>query len=106
MDIRIDKPRQRRLRVYAGARFVAAYTLGSFRPYVYPLLTPSGLPVTEECPPDHPHHQSVWLAQDEVNGHNLWVNSPQAGRIVGPEPAGGSWPPTRWARSGRTSTRC
>ena len=30
----------------------------------------------------------MWLAQDEVNGYNLWVNSPQAGRIVGPEPAG------------------
>jgi len=87
MDIRIDRPRQLRIRVLADGRFAAAYTLGHARPYVYPVLTPSGLPVTEECPADHPHHQSVWLAQDEVNGHNFWINGPAGGRIIGPEPA-------------------
>jgi hypothetical protein len=86
-QVTIGAASQRRLRVFAGGRFVAAYTLGQVRPYVYPVLTPSGLPVTEECPADHPHHQSVWLAQDEVNGHNLWLNSPGAGRITGPEPS-------------------
>ncbi|MBI3970795.1 MAG: PmoA family protein [Chloroflexi bacterium] len=86
MDIRIDQPRGRRIRVYANGRFVAAYTLGQVRPYVYPVLTPSGLPVTEECPVDHPHHQSVWLGQDEVNGHNLWINGAGAGRVAGGAP--------------------
>ncbi|MGH2352640.1 MAG: PmoA family protein [Chloroflexota bacterium] len=87
MDIRIDELRQRRLRVFAAGRFVAAYTLGAWRPYVYPLLTSSGLPVTEESPPDHPHHQSAWLGQDEVNGHNLWLNRDGCGRLAGPPPA-------------------
>ena len=84
--VRIGPLSGRRLRVTAGGRFAAAYTLGAWRPYVYPLLTPSGLPVTEESPPDHPHHQSLWLGQDEVNGHNLWLNRAGCGRIDAPPP--------------------
>ena len=40
-QVRIGPLSGRRLRVTAGGRFAAAYTLGAWRPYVYPLLTPS-----------------------------------------------------------------
>lgn len=73
--------RHGRWRVQLGERLIAAYSVGHFRSYIYPLLTPAGLPVTEESPVDHPHHQSVWLGQDRINGHNLWLNCPGCGRI-------------------------
>jgi Methane oxygenase PmoA len=87
MTIEIRGTGSRRYRVYSGGVFVAAYTVGDFRPYVYPLCTPTGTPVTEESPPDHPHHQSLWLGQDEVNGVNFWLNRPGCGRVTGTEPA-------------------
>jgi len=83
MTIEIQPLRDRRYRVYAGDRFIAGYTLGEYRPYVYPLCTPSGVPLTEEAPADHPHHQSLWLGQDEVDGVNFWLNEPGCGRVVG-----------------------
>jgi hypothetical protein len=78
--------------VFDGDRLVAAYTLGHYRPYVYPVLTPGGLPVTEESPADHPHHHSVWLGQDDVNGANFWLNRPGCGRVSGEPPEYGVRP--------------
>jgi hypothetical protein len=86
VDVRIGALFSRRLRVYADGRFVAAYTLGRWKPYIYPLLTPNGVPVTEESPADHPHHHSVWLGQDEVNGQNFWLNDSSSGHVVGDAP--------------------
>jgi hypothetical protein len=48
-------------------RPVLALTQGRCRSYVYPLLTPAGFPVTTECPADHPHHNSFWIAADHVH---------------------------------------
>ena len=84
--VRIDAVRQRRMRIFDGPRFVAAYSIGAFRPYVYPVLTPGGVPVTEESPVDHPHHNSIWLGQDELNGHNLWKIGAGTGQVTGAAP--------------------
>jgi hypothetical protein len=46
---------------------VLAFTQGRQRSYVYPLFTPAGYPVTTECPADHPHHNSFWIAADHVH---------------------------------------
>jgi hypothetical protein len=46
---------------------VLAFTQGRQRSYVYPLFTPGGYPVTTECPADHPHHNSFWIAADHVH---------------------------------------
>ena len=46
---------------------VLAFTQGKQRSYVYPLFTPGGYPVTTECPADHPHHNSFWIAADHVH---------------------------------------
>jgi Family of unknown function (DUF6807) len=48
-------------------RPVLALTQGRHRAYVYPLYTPAGFAVTSECPADHPHHNSLWIAADHVH---------------------------------------
>jgi len=48
-------------------RPILALTQGRCRSYVYPLFTPAGFPVTTECPADHPHHNSFWIAADHVH---------------------------------------
>ena len=50
-----------------GGRIVLGLTQGRQRPYVYPLTTPAGFPVTSECPADHPHHNSFWIGADHVH---------------------------------------
>jgi hypothetical protein len=74
---------------------VLALTQGRLRSYVYPLFTPAGFPVTSECPADHPHHNSFWIAADHVHcrmpvatGHedytyNFYVDETFQGRAPG-----------------------
>jgi hypothetical protein len=79
----------------AGAP-VLSLTQGRQRCYVYPLFTPAGFPVTSECPADHPHHNSFWIAADHVHGrmpvgdgkyeeytYNLYVDETFQGRAPG-----------------------
>ena len=50
------------------------------RPYVWPLYGPGQVAMTRNHPmakrdgeePDHPHHQSLWLAHGSVNGFDFW----------------------------------
>ncbi len=52
-------------------------------PYFYPLLGPaSGLPMTEETCLPWPHHRSIFLACDRVNGDNYWQEGNDRGQIV------------------------
>lgn len=65
------------------------YQRGS-RPFLYPLLAPGGIPLTRAWPietgteeeQDHPHHRSFWFAHGDVNGHDFWSESEQAGRTI------------------------
>jgi hypothetical protein len=82
-DVSIAERSTTRLLVLSGGRIVAGYSVGPWRSYIYPVLTPSGLPLTEESPVDHPHHNSIWLGQDELDGYNLWLTKPGSGRVVG-----------------------
>ena len=50
------------------------------KPYFYPVLGPAGKPMTYVFPPVrpkrgeyHPHHRSLWIAVDEVNGVAFWA---------------------------------
>src|SRR5207244_10962202 len=70
-----------RLLVLSRGQLVVGYTVGPWRSYLYPVLTPAGFPLTEESPVDHPHHNSIWLGQDGLNGHNLWLTHPGCGRV-------------------------
>ncbi|MFF1409032.1 PmoA family protein [Streptomyces sp. NPDC058289] len=62
-----------------AGRPVAHYTAGpvlardhSPRPYLHPVTTLAGVPVTELMPEDHPHHLGAGVAVPDVAGHNFW----------------------------------
>src|SRR5919198_1910869 len=45
------------------------------RPFFYPLVGPSGGPLTRmghPGAPDHDHHRSVWFAHEKVQGVDFW----------------------------------
>ncbi|MEU2440631.1 PmoA family protein [Streptomyces rubradiris] len=42
------------------------------RPYLHPVTTLAGTPVTEVSPADHAHHLGVGVAVPDVEGHNFW----------------------------------
>jgi Methane oxygenase PmoA len=50
-----------------NGRPVLSLSQGRHRAYVCPLYTPKGFAVTSECPADHPHHNSLWIAADHVH---------------------------------------
>ncbi|MFJ6538893.1 PmoA family protein [Paenarthrobacter sp. NPDC091711] len=49
------------------------------RPYLHPLRTLAGAPLTEAGPDDHPHHLGLSLAFSDVNGSNFWGGSTYTG---------------------------
>ncbi len=52
-------------------------------PYFYPLISPaSRLPMTEESCEPWPHHRSLFIGCDRVNGQNFWQDSRERGQIV------------------------
>ena len=79
--------------VSIGSRPFTTYRYGSAfpdKPVFYPVLAPNGARVSREFPmvkgvsgesADHPHHQSLWFAYDEVNGTNFWNTSTTGRRI-------------------------
>ncbi|MFQ6096210.1 MAG: PmoA family protein, partial [Armatimonadota bacterium] len=61
------------------------------RPYVWPLIGPTGKPITRAYPmekdvpgetTDHVHHRSFWFAFGAVNGVDFWGEAKHCGRIV------------------------
>lgn len=60
------------------------------KPFLYPVLTPKGVPITRGYPvdpqkdetQDHPHHKSIWVAYGDVNGADLWSEQPGHGTQV------------------------
>lgn len=51
------------------------------RPFFFPLNGPSGESLTRmghPGAPDHDHHQSIWFANNKVNGLNFWANDSDA----------------------------
>ncbi|MFG3493457.1 PmoA family protein [Streptomyces sp. NPDC047928] len=42
------------------------------RPYLHPVTTLGGVPVTEDRPDDHRHHLGVSVAVPDVGGSNFW----------------------------------
>lgn len=59
---------------------IAGVNLGRYRPWIYPLFTPSGQNVLREFPPDHGFHNGAFfghypLLVNDV-GHNFWGAPP------------------------------
>jgi|tagenome__1003787_1003787.scaffolds.fasta_scaffold20873365_2 hypothetical protein len=64
-----------------GKLFTEYWTKAGHSPSLYPVIGPTGKPVTRSYPftlpkkdgtHDHPHHQSIWFALDKVNGIDFW----------------------------------
>lgn len=63
----------------------------SSKPFCFPLIGPTGLPVTRNYPTvegvegestDHPHHESLWFTFGAVNGVDFWSKGEGKGRIA------------------------
>ncbi len=73
-----------------GNLFTRYVFSGTPKPYCYPLIGPTGKPVTRDYPMkevagetrDHPHHRSLWFTFGNVNGVDFWTESPKTGKIV------------------------
>ena len=68
---------------------IARYHFGpeSGRPFLFPIIGPSGRSITRighpNDPQSHSHHYSVWVAHRDVNGVNFWEErGKKVGRIV------------------------
>jgi hypothetical protein len=56
-------------------------------PYFYPVLgAASGAPLTDEAGDPYPHHRSLFLGCDKVNGANYWQEGLDRGQIVSSGP--------------------
>jgi hypothetical protein len=64
-----------------GQLFTEYFTKAGQSPALWPLIGPTGKPVTRAFPfepatkggtDDHPHHQSLWFTHDQVNGADFW----------------------------------
>src|SRR5579864_1931470 len=44
------------------------------RPFFYPVLAPDGTSITDDHygQKEHPHHNSLWVGQGDVNGADHW----------------------------------
>lgn len=74
-----------RLVVTIGSELFTEYRFGpdTKYPYFYPVLGPrSGRPVTVHRTEPYPHHSSIFLGCDRVNGGNYWQEGLERGRIV------------------------
>lgn len=67
------------LTLSCSGRSVGRYTFSpvlgahlSARPYLHPVSTLGGVPVTEEMPDDHTHHLGAGVAVPDVAGANFW----------------------------------
>lgn len=58
---------------------------GDFKPYLYPVIGPTGAPFTRAFPmeevegeaQDHPHQRSFWFTHGEVNDSDFWAADPK-----------------------------
>lgn len=70
----------------ATQRWLGGFAVSHYRPWVFPLYTPSGVTVLQESPPDHPFHSGFFVGQSPVVGAsgeaaNFWATPPA--RIAG-----------------------
>ena len=85
-----------RLNITWNGRSVVSLTQGAFRSYLHPVYSPAGFALTAESPPDHPHHNAIWVAADRVHCrlpfsvdsfedavYNFYVNETFQGRAPG-----------------------
>jgi len=79
------------LRVEINGKLFTEYNFQDVpRPYFYPVIGPTGVPIVRHWPmkegkdeaKDHVHHRSLWFTHGEVNGHDFWGEGSRSGKIV------------------------
>ncbi|RLF17125.1 MAG: hypothetical protein DRJ66_01610 [Thermoprotei archaeon] len=65
-------------------KIIASYNYSEeySKPFIYPVIGPTGSCITENGPKDHVHHRSIWVAHGDVNGEDIWSEKEGSGRIV------------------------
>ena len=90
--VKIDEV-DNKLRVTINGKLFTEYNYQDVpRPYFYPVIGPTGVPVTRNWPmkdidpneaQDHVHHKSLWFTHGEINGQDFWgEGSSRSGNIV------------------------
>lgn len=83
-----------RLRIELNGEHFTDYIIKGeerYFPLFYPVLGPGQVPMTRKYPlevipgedTDHPHHQSLWFAHSEINGHTFWAVRPYGDKVPG-----------------------
>jgi hypothetical protein len=93
----VDQPENGRLVINQGGFLQAIYHYGpqNFKPYFYPLTVPCvslgpadgdetvyPKSITQDAPPDHVWHRSLWYACGDLNGVDFYLEEGGEGRIV------------------------
>jgi hypothetical protein len=82
--VTIDETHPGEVQIWAAGKHVTSYCFAPDlpRPFLYPMLTPSGRALTRNFPmrtdvanekKDHPHHRSCWVAHGNINGMDYWM---------------------------------
>jgi hypothetical protein len=75
-----------------GKLFTEYHFTGARRPYLYPIIGPTGAGMTRNYPmkedvageeKDHPHHKGLWFGHRSVNGAGFWEDSAKPGTKLG-----------------------
>jgi len=84
--------RDNRVTVEINGKLFTEYRYNeALRPFFYPVIGPTGAPVTRHWPieegypneaHDHPHHKSLWYTHGAVNGIDFWADGQGKGKIV------------------------
>jgi len=81
----------KKLRVEINGKLFTEYNYQDVpRPYFYPVIGPTGVPIIRHWPmkegkdeaQDHVHHKSLWFTHGEVNGQDFWGEGSRSGKIV------------------------
>jgi hypothetical protein len=74
-----------------GVFFTSYQTHNGPKPYLWPIIGPSGMPMTRAFPMDkkvkgelrdHIHHRGLWFTFDRVNSTDFWAETPTSGKSV------------------------
>jgi hypothetical protein len=91
-QVTVEKSKQGATAKIDGALFTEYVTRSGTKPILWPIIGPSGKPVTRPYPmekknaetKDHVHHRSLWFTHGNVNGIDFWAEEPagKSGTIV------------------------
>lgn len=89
-DVQV-KLEEGKVRITVDGQLFADYVFDGYsRPFLFPLIGPTGGKMTRSWPMaeapdeqhDHPHHKSLWWAHGDMNGVDFWAEGKNSGKAV------------------------